>query len=100
MSAPALAREIDLAVRRIDVRTQFYPERLDVSFDFAPHECERRLCDICIFGKNEAKKFCSATNPTVLCPVPFITTGYKKACIPLGCPVLTDEGVSLCRGIS
>ncbi len=97
LSAPALAKQIDSAVRKFDPSTPFYPERLDVSFDFASRMCGNQLCDICVFGGNEAQRFCTPTSPPELCPVLFVVAGYKRACESQGCPVAMNVGIGLCR---
>lgn len=97
LSAPALAKQIDMVVRSIEPTTCFYPERLDVSFDFASRMCGADLCSVCLFGKNLAKEFCVSQNPTKLCPVLFVSAGYIRPCEPQSCPVANDFGKHLCN---
>lgn len=97
LSAPVLAKQIDSAVRKLDPLTAFYPERLDVSFDFASRMCDNQLCDICVFGGNEAQRFCTPTSPPGLCPVLFVVAGYKRVCKPQWCPVAANLGIGLCK---
>ncbi|MCM8765714.1 MAG: hypothetical protein NC920_02560 [Candidatus Omnitrophica bacterium] len=95
LSSSKLARFIYEAVG-----LPFYPERLDVSFDFAPRMCERKLCDICIFGQNEAKEFCQSSFRPRICPVLLICAGYKRKCKPEACPVINDVGAGICPEIN
>ena len=97
INTPTLARKIYDEIKREDCSTLFHPEQLDVSFDFASRMCDKSLCDICIFGKNEASEFCSKPGPLKFCPVLFILTGYKRKCEVEGCPVIDNVGKGLCK---
>ena len=33
----------------------FYPEQLDVTFDFVPRMCQRRMCGVCPFGEGTGR---------------------------------------------
>ena len=37
-------------ILRKDFDLRFYPEQLDVTFDFVPRMCQRNMCDVCLFG--------------------------------------------------
>ncbi|GEM_PF-3678004 len=98
INTPTLARRIYDGVKANNPSTSFYPEQLDASFDFASRMCDKNLCDICIFGKNEACAFCTQPGPQKLCPVLLILTGYKQTCKIEGCPILAGDGKGLCEG--
>ncbi|MGB9748115.1 MAG: hypothetical protein ACPLXM_14410, partial [Bacteroidales bacterium] len=36
----------------------FYPEQFDVTFDFVPRMCNKKLCDVCPFGNNGIEYTC------------------------------------------
>ncbi len=97
LNSATLARQIYCRIKSNNPSTAFYPEQLDVSFDFASRMCDKRLCDICVFGKNEAARFCSEPGPGRLCAALLITCGYKRACAAENCPVRSGAGSSLCK---
>ncbi len=96
VNSPTLARRIYEAIRAADLGTEFYPEQLDVSFDFASRMCDKDLCDICIFGGNKAVDFCAKPGPVKLCSVLLIMTGYRRSCEEQECPVINAAGAGLC----
>jgi len=77
---------------------QFIVQQLDISFDFASRMCGKSLCDICVFGKNEAEFFCSRLGPSRLCPVLLILVGYKQTFKIEDCPIVASDGKELCEG--
>lgn len=77
-----------------DERPDWYPEQLDVSFDFVPRMCESRMCDICPFGDGIGK-LCHRT-PGLLCPVALTTCGYRYECEG-DCTVAADPALGLCQ---
>jgi hypothetical protein len=70
--------------------TTFYPEQLDVTFDFVPRMCDRRMCRICIFGDG-ISRLCHQKRD-LFCPVTLAACGYVHPCNPNKCPV-KDDGV-------
>jgi len=76
----------------------FYPEQFDVTFDFVPRMCNKKLCDVCLFGKNGAESICIPTKDKY-CPVVLVSCGYRAKCKKENCPV--KEGISkgICNGI-
>jgi hypothetical protein len=73
----------------------FYPEQLDVTFDFAPRMCGTRNCRICMFGGGVAK-LCHQKRH-LNCPVALITCGYVHPCEPSDCLFKTDTVRGICR---
>lgn len=98
VNTPTLARRIYNAVKASSPSTSFYPEQLDVSFDFASRMCDKSLCDICVFGRNEADDVCARPGPPKLCSILLILTGYKQTCKIEGCPIVAGDGKGLCEG--
>ena len=92
-NSPIIAKEIYKHVKQ-DF-PEFYPEQLDVSFDFAPRMCEIRLCPICPFGGGRISDFCHG-NSTKLCPTALITCGYILDCVPEKCPIKKGVGQKIC----
>jgi hypothetical protein len=87
-------------ILRLDPHTDFYPERLDFSFDFTPRMCDQGMCDVCLFA-HPASLPCfpdvrQETSP--LCPVLLFTCGYRHPCIAPGCPVAGGVSYGLCAG--
>jgi len=73
---------------------RFYPEQLDVSFDFVPRMCERRNCDICLFGSGVG----SICHRQVgqLCGVVLASCGYRHRCTGDGCMLSQDRVAGHC----
>lgn len=73
----------------------FYPEQLDVTFDFVPRMCQRNMCDVCSFGAGIGK-VCHAQKG-LLCPVALAACGYRHKCDPKGCWLKQDAARGLCQ---
>jgi hypothetical protein len=56
-----------------------YPEQFDVTFDFVPRMCEKRMCGICFFGPEGIQQICIPSE-TGLCSVALATCGYQIPC--------------------
>jgi hypothetical protein len=93
ISSPSLARKIHENVKENE--SEFYPEQLDVSWDFTPRMCDKHLCKICPFGKGNPLMLCTE-NQNKFCPVLLTTCGYISNCKPSGCPVRDKIGYGLC----
>lgn len=74
----------------------FYPEQLDVTFDFVPRMCERRLGGICVFGQGIGQ-ICHH-QAGLSCSVALVTCGYLHECNPDDCPIILDAARGLCSG--
>lgn len=74
---------------------RFYPEQLDVTFDFVPRMCERQACEVCLFGAG-ISDICHAV-PGRLCSVALLSCGYKRRCAPNTCQFRDDRVRGLCR---
>lgn len=76
-------------------RTAFYPEQLDVTFDFVPRMCDTRNCQICMFGAGVAK-LCHQ-HPGLYCPVTLAACGYVHPCNPVDCAFKSDAVHDTCH---
>lgn len=73
----------------------FYPEQLDVTFDFIPRMCDRRECHICLFGSG-IKRLCGRQTG-LYCPVFLSSCGYIHVCSPNECKLKDDTVAGLCH---
>jgi len=78
--------------------SSFYPEQLDVTFDFIPRMCERRMCSVCLFGDG-IKEVCHQKK-NLLCPVVLSSCGYRYRCNPENCRLKTDQVRGFCMSSS
>jgi hypothetical protein len=78
---PRTIREIYKDLR--DENATFYPEQLDVTFDFVPRMCDRLKCHFCIFGGGIEKQ-CHQQRG-LYCPVTLAACGYFYPCKPDHC---------------
>lgn len=104
VSTAAIARELYETHRNLAQEVGFYPEQLDITFDFIPRMCSepvwKDLCDgVCIFGENGAASLCinkMKDKRGKKCPVVFATCGYQAQCDPKGCPIVKEAVVGIC----
>jgi hypothetical protein len=90
---PRTIREI---YRKVDDQdAPFYPEQLDVTFDFVPRMCDRFKCDHCIFGGGIGK-LCHQQHG-FYCPVVLDACGYFYPCQPDKCAFKADSVRGLCQ---
>ena len=78
-----------------DQPVRFYPEQMDVTFDFVPRMCDRQECGICPFGTG-IREICHA-QPGCLCSVALVTCGYRHRCAPSSCALREDRAKGLCH---
>jgi hypothetical protein len=78
-----------------DLRGRFYPEQLDVTFDFVPRMCDRQMCRVCPFGGGVGQ-LCHRQSG-LLCPVPLVSCGYQHACAPGCCDFEKDSARGVCQ---
>jgi len=98
--ASKTARRLYDRIVRLDPHTSFYPERLDVSFDFTPRMCEQDMCDVCLLSE-PARLLCpgqAAQEAGLLCPVLLLACGYRQPCVAASCPVAAGISYGLCGG--
>ncbi len=73
----------------------FYPEQLDVTFDFVPRMCENKMCGVCVFGDG-VEELCHQ-QPDYLCPVVLVACGYRHKCSPDTCGFKQNSVKGFCR---
>ena len=78
-----------------DHRLRFYPEQLDVTFDFVPQMCERDMCDVCLFGDG-IEEICHQQTGR-LCPVALVSCGYRHNCNPEKCSMKENRSKGHCK---
>jgi hypothetical protein len=104
--APYLSEEITLLGTSRTIREvyellgkgrslRFYPEQLDVTFDFVPRMCERNMCDVCLFGRG-IDKLCHRDRHR-LCPVALVSCGYRHNCDPDACSIKENGSKEHCK---
>lgn len=75
--------------------TRFYPEQLDVTFDFVPRMCQRSMCSVCFFGAG-IRKVCHEKKG-LLCPIALYSCGYTHHCDPSSCDFKKDSVRGHCK---
>jgi hypothetical protein len=95
---PKIIRNLYEQIKKNKSINKFYPEQFDISFDFVPRMCERKLCKICLFGSNGVKSICIPSKDKY-CPVALISCGYVTKCKEKNC--IIKEGISkgICKEI-
>ena len=73
----------------------FYPEQLDVTFDFVPRLCEPRRCGVCPFG--EGIDLVCHRRAGLWCSVALVACGYTIECDPDTCKLLRLPVRGLCH---
>ena len=73
----------------------FYPEQLDVTFDFVPRMCEGKMCSVCLFGDG-VEHLCHQQSD-YLCPVVLVACGYKHKCSPDTCSFKDNSVRGFCQ---
>jgi len=91
---PRTIREIYKFITQIGT-TCFYPEQLDVSFDFIPRMCQRAMCAVCLFGAG-IEEVCHQ-NQDLLCPVVLYSCGYTHRCDPSSCGFKENSVKGFCK---
>jgi len=94
---PRTVREIYNCIKQTETKC-FYPEQLDVTFDFVPRMCERSMCPVCLFGCG-IKEVCHEKE-NLLCPVVLYSCGYTHRCNPSECGFKDDSAKGFCKSSS
>lgn len=92
-----IIREIYDKLKINETINDFYPEQFDVTVDFVPRMCSKKLCKVCLFGPTSAKSICIPTDDKY-CPVALVVCGYIHECKQDGCPIKEDIGKGICYG--
>jgi len=91
---PRTVREIYVYINNLR-EINFYPEQLDVTFDFVPRMCVKDMCDICLFGDG-IEKACHQ-KADLFCPVLLYTCGYRYICYPESCIIKKNLVKGFCK---
>jgi len=95
---PKIIRELyNNQLKNNEEINDFYPEQFDITFDFVPRMCNKKLCNVCLFGKNGVESICIPTKDKY-CPVALLSCGYIAMCVEDDC--ILKEGISkgICKG--
>ena len=76
----------------------FYPEQFDVTFDFVPRMCNKKLCEVCLFGKNGVEHICIPTEDKY-CPVVLFSCGYIARCQQKNCIIRKGISKRSCKSL-
>jgi hypothetical protein len=90
---PRTIREIH--TKMLDQNATFYPEQLDVTFDFVPRMCGKLKCHLCMFGSG-IDKLCHQQRG-LYCPVTLAACGYFYPCNPDNCAFKSDSVSGFCQ---
>lgn len=95
-----IIREIYNQLKSDEDVKDFYPEQFDITFDFVPRMCSKKMCKVCLFGKNGVEFICIPTRDKY-CPVALLSCGYIAKCVGDAC--ILKEGISkiskgICKG--
>jgi hypothetical protein len=93
-----IIRKLYEQLKREDQRIEFYPEQFDVTFDFVPRMCFKKLCNVCPFGKNGAELIC-VSDSEKYCPISLVSCGYFAKCVgQKDCLIREKMGKGICKG--
>jgi len=95
---PRIIRELYRELSSSKNADAFYPEQFDITFDFVPRMCSKKLCNVCPFGKNGADSICIPTS-NKYCPVALVTCGYVAKCVGEhgDCAIREELGKKICQ---
>ena len=96
--APKIIRELYKRLRGSEEMLSYYPEQFDITFDFVPRMCSKKLCKICLFGENGIEKICIPAYDKY-CPVALISCGYIVDCIESKCILKENFAKGICKEI-
>jgi hypothetical protein len=96
---PEIIRDIYKQVKDSGEINDFYPEQFDITFDFVPRMCSKKLCNVCPFGDNGVDLICIPTEDKY-CPVALLSCGYFAKCVGEEEICILKEGVGekICKG--
>lgn len=94
---PRIIRELYVQLSGQGKINNFYPEQVDITFDFVPRMCNEKLCNVCLFGKNGVESICIRTEDKY-CPVALVSCGYAVKCNKNDCIVKDNISKGICKG--
>ena len=96
---PEIIRDIYKQLKGSEEINDFYPEQFDITFDFVPRMCSKRLCDVCPFGQKGVELVCIPSEDKY-CPVALLSCGYTAKCAGEKGNCILSEGIGkgICKG--
>ena len=96
---PEIIRDIYKQLKNSEEINDFYPEQFDITFDFVPRMCSKRLCDVCPFGQKGVELVCIPSEDKY-CPIAFLSCGYMAECVGVKGDCILKEGIGkgICMG--
>lgn len=93
---PRVIRNVYNQLRSSDAVEGFYPEQFDITVDFVPRMCAKKMCHVCPFGAEGVDRICIPTDGKY-CPVALTCCGYTAYCDSWNCIVKENIGKGVCR---
>lgn len=96
---PEIIRDIYNQLKNSREANNFYPEQFDITFDFVPRMCSKKLCNVCPFGQKGVDLVCISSEDKY-CPVALFSCGYTVKCVGEEeyCPLREGIGKGTCKG--
>jgi hypothetical protein len=94
---PDVVRELYNQIKKDKDAHDFYPEQFDITFDFVPRMCNKKLCRVCLFGRDGVESICIPTKDKY-CPVALVSCGYIAKCMEAGCILKSGISKGICKG--
>ena len=96
---PEIIRDIYKQLKNSEEINDFYPEQFDITFDFVPRMCSKRLCDVCPFGQKGVELVCIPSEDKY-CPITLLSCGYMAKCVGVKGDCILKEGIgkAICMG--
>ena len=94
---PQIVRDIYNQLKDNEDIKDFYPEQFDITFDFVPRMCNKKLCNVCLFEENSVASICIPTKDKY-CPVALLSCGYIAECEEEECIIKQGISKGICRG--
>jgi hypothetical protein len=96
---PEIIRDIYKQLKISGEIDDFYPEQFDITFDFVPRMCSKKLCNVCPFGQKGVELVCIPSEGKY-CPVALLSCGYTAKCVGKKGDCILKEGVGkeICKG--
>ena len=96
---PEIIRDVYKQLKGFVEINDFYPEQFDITFDFVPRMCSKKLCDVCPFGQNGVELVCIPSKDKY-CPVALLSCGYMAKCVGVKGDCILKKGIgkAICMG--
>lgn len=94
---PKIIRDIYNQLKNDEIK-DFYPEQFDITFDFVPRMCNKKACNVCLFGEKGVEYICIPKKGKY-CPVALVSYGYIAECEEEQCIIKKEESSKgICKG--